>query len=101
MGVTTQVSGDNKTITIKIDGRFDFSNQKEFRDAYRDNSNPGQLFQVELSRTEYMDSSALGMLLLLKEHADTCKGKVILNHPSAEIKKILEMANFNRQFDIK
>ncbi len=100
MGVTTQISGDNKTITIKVDGRFNFSNQKEFRNAYRDNTAPGQLFQVELSRTEYMDSSALGMLLLLKEHADTYKSKVVLNHPSEEIKKILNMANFNRQFDI-
>ena len=100
MGVTTQISDDKKTITIKIDGRFDFSNQKEFRNAYRDNCNPGQLFNVELNRTEYMDSSALGMLLLLKEHADNNKGKVVLKQPSADIKKILDMANFGRQFDI-
>ena len=100
MGVTTQVSGDEKTVTIRIDGRFDFSYQKEFREAYRNNCAAGQLFQVDLARTEYMDSSALGMLLLLKEHADGCKGKVILNKPSKEIKKILDMANFQRQFEI-
>ncbi len=100
MGITAQVSSDEKTVTIQIDGRFDFSNQKEFRDAYRNNSAPGQLFQVDLARTEYMDSSALGMLLLLKEHADGCKGKVILNKPSEGIRKILDMANFQRQFEI-
>lgn len=100
MGVTTQISDDSKTVTIKINGRFDFSNQKEFRNAYRDNCNPGQLFTVELNHTEYMDSSALGMLLLLKEHADNNKGKVILKQPSADIKKILDMANFDRQFEI-
>ncbi len=100
MGVTTQVSSDNKTVTIKVVGRFDFSNQKEFRDAYRDNCIPGQLFHVELARTEYMDSSALGMLLLLKEHANNCKGRVILKQPSEGIKKILDMANFSKQFDI-
>ena len=100
MGITAQVSSDEKTVTIRIDGRFDFSNQKEFRDAYRNNSAPGQLFRVELARTEYMDSSALGMLLLLKEHADSCKSKVILNKPSEGIRKILDMANFQRHFEI-
>ncbi|VAX11646.1 hypothetical protein MNBD_GAMMA25-2102 [hydrothermal vent metagenome] len=100
MGVNTQFSGDKKTVTIKIDGRFDFSNQKEFREAYRNNSMSGQIFHVELARTEYMDSSALGMLLLLKEHADNCNGTVILKQPSESIKKILDMANFNRQFEI-
>jgi len=100
MGVTSQLSSDEKTITIRVDGRFDFSCQKEFRETYRNNCSPGQVFQVELARTEYMDSSALGMLLLLKEHADGCKGKVILNKPAEGIRKILDMANFKRQFDI-
>ncbi len=100
MGVTAQISSDEKTVTIRIDGRFDFSYQKEFREAYRSNCTSGQLFQVELARTEYMDSSALGMLLLLKEHADDCKGKVILNKPSEGIRKILDMANFKHQFEI-
>ncbi len=100
MAVTSEVSGDGKTVTIKVAGRFDFSEQKEFREAYRNHTTPGQQFQVDLSGTEYMDSSALGMLLLLKEHADSCKGKVELNKPSEAIRKILEMTNFNRQFTI-
>ncbi len=100
MSVSAHISSDNKTVTIKVDGRFDFSNQKEFRDSYRNNNSPGQSFLVELDRTEYMDSSALGMLLLLKEHADNFKGKVIIKNPSKEIKKILEMAHFNQQFEI-
>jgi len=101
MPVTTQISDDKKTITIKVEGRFDFTHQKEFRDTYRNNNTPGLTFYVEMSGTEYMDSSALGMLLLLKEHADNCGGKVILKQPSEAIKKILDMANFNQQFAIQ
>ncbi|HEB56844.1 MAG TPA: anti-sigma factor antagonist [Gammaproteobacteria bacterium] len=101
MAVTTQTSSDGKTITIKIDGRFDFTNQKEFREAYKNQCDPGLLFQVELFATEYMDSSALGMLLLLKEHADNFNSKVVLKKPSEGIKKILDMANFSQQFDIQ
>ncbi|VAX13922.1 hypothetical protein MNBD_GAMMA24-398 [hydrothermal vent metagenome] len=101
MAVTTQVSSDEKVITIKVDGRFDFTHQKEFREAYKNHCIPDLLFNVELSGTEYMDSSALGMLLLLKEHADNCKGKVILKQPSEGIIKILDMANFNQLFDIQ
>jgi len=100
MSVSSQVSSDKKTVTINIDGRFDFSFQKEFREAYKNHNAPGLTYQVELSRTEYMDSSALGMLLLLKEHSDSHKGKIILKQPSEAIKKILQMANFNQQFEI-
>lgn len=101
MAVTTQASDDEKTITIKVEGRFDFTHQREFREAYRNHNTPGLTFNVEMSGTEYMDSSALGMLLLLKEHADNCKGKVILTKPSEAIKKILDMANFSQQFEIR
>ncbi len=100
MSVHSQLSSDNKTVNIRIEGKFDFSCQREFREAYRNHAQAGQLFQVDLGRTEYMDSSALGMLLLLKEHADSCKGKVVLKQANGDILKILEMANFSRQFEI-
>ena len=36
MGITTSATDDGKSVTIKVDGRFDFSVHKDFRNAYKD-----------------------------------------------------------------
>lgn len=100
MSISIQSSDGGKTTTIKIGGKFDFSVQREFRDAYRNNSQAGMRYDVDLSQTEYIDSSALGMLLLLREHAEQQKGLVRIVRPASSIKKILAMANFGQLFQI-
>ena len=87
-------------LTIKIDGRFDFSLHKTFRDAYRD-MDPSLTYLIDVSSTEYLDSSALGMLLLLKKHADGGDGKVVIEQPQPEVKKVLSIANFDKVFEIR
>jgi anti-anti-sigma factor len=47
-----------------------------------------------------MDSSALGMLLLLREHVDGVRERVRIINCNTEIRKILEIANFDKLFDI-
>ena len=47
----------------------------------------------------YLDSSALGMLLLLKDHAKE-NVKISIVHCSDEVKKIFEISNFKQLFDI-
>jgi len=97
VGVTTEQSDDEKTVTIKVDGRFDFSVHKDFRNAYKDYSDSLN-YKVDLSGTEYLDSSALGMLLLLKKHAAV---NVIIEKPSEEVKRVLSIANFDKVFTIE
>ena len=64
MSLSTTVSPDGSTVTIAISGRFDFGIHREFRNAYEKaevkSANPK--YVVDLGGTEYMDSSALGML---------------------------------------
>ena len=87
-------------LTIAIDGRFDFSSHKEFRDAYKA-TDPGASFVIDMTATDYMDSSALGMLLLLREYAGADKAKVKITGCSPDIKKILTISNFQKLFDIQ
>jgi len=53
-----------------------------------------------LDSTEYLDSSALGMLLLLREHAGGESSNIRISKASPEVKKILEVANFEKLFNI-
>jgi len=101
MPVSQEMSSDGKQIYINISGRFDYKVSQEFRDTYR--QVPGQegvAYHVNLSEANYMDSSALGMLLLLREHAKCRGGAVYIEHPSQQIDSILKVANFEQLFTI-
>ena len=100
MGIDIQKSPENGDVTIKINGRFDFAMHKEFRNSYQ-NEDAGTSFVVNLSDTEYMDSSALGMLLLLKKYVETNGGQVTLTNPQEGVSKVLAIANFDKVFDIQ
>jgi anti-anti-sigma factor len=91
---------DEKTVCIAIHDRFDFSLHQEFRNAYSSYTITGVKFVVDLSQTSYMDSSALGMILLLKDYAETLAGIVELSNPQKNVDKILEIAQFHRLFTI-
>ena len=101
MSIRQQVLDEGKTVQIMIDGRFDFEDSQAFRDAYQGVSDKkGVEYCVDLSGANYMDSSALGMLLLLREHAKSQGGTVILEKPAEKIDKILRVANFEQLFTI-
>ena len=101
MSVRRELFDDGKKVQINISGRFDYKLSQEFRDTYR--QIPGQegiAYYVNLSEADYMDSSALGMLLLLREHAKCRGGTVYIEKPSEQINNILKVANFEHLFTI-
>jgi anti-anti-sigma factor len=98
MALVTRTSSDGTIVIVDISGRFDFSMHQEFRQVYE--SDPGRTTQyiLDLRQTEYMDSSALGMLLLLREHAGGDRANIRIMHCQPEVKKILTIANFQYLF---
>ena len=101
MSVSSRMSSDGKELTIDVNGRFDYSVHQDFRKAYEQTAGSGTRFVLDLDKTEYLDSSALGMLLLLREHAGgTCADIRIVNCRDG-IMKILSMANFQKLFTIQ
>ena len=100
MSVTINVSNENSTATIKIDGRFDFSLHNDFRKSYKDVNLKNGEYTIDLGSTGYLDSSALGMLLLLKEHAESQSATVRLVNFNDEIKEILSIASFDKLFTL-
>lgn len=101
MAVKTYISDDNKHLSIQVDERLDFSQHQFFRDAYKKFTEKGTLFTLNLSNTQYMDSSALGMILLLKDHAESIGGEIVISKPSEAVNKILEIAQFHRLIKIE
>ncbi len=103
MPVSSTVSDDGKaiTISISISGRFDFAVQNEFRDSYYSTGpDDGVRFVIDMANASYMDSSALGMLLMMREHLGGNNASITLSNCMAEIRNILTVANFQSLFKV-
>ncbi len=100
MSINNTVSDDGKMVTIAVAGKFDFQLYDEFRSAYVETQGNGIQYVVDLAGTDYLDSSALGMLLLLREHAGGEGSRIDITNPSSDVKKILDVANFGKLFEI-
>jgi len=98
MAISSNANGN--TITISISGRFDFSSHKDFRETYSGTDGVSSQYVVEMSGTEYIDSSALGMLLLLREHAGSERSKITIQGARNEVKDILVVSNFDKLFTL-
>lgn len=101
MAVTVHKSSDGKTITVKTGDKFDYSSHSEFRASYGSEKDSGISYIIDMRSTAYMDSSALGMLLLLREHVGNERNKISIINCNEEIKNIFEISNFHRLFEIK
>ncbi|MDP2144765.1 MAG: STAS domain-containing protein [Gallionella sp.] len=94
---------DEKAGLISIHGRFDFNTHRHFRHAYElliDNRGLNDI-EIELSGVNYIDSSALGMLMLLRERAGKANKTVSLVTSAGVVEQVLNVANFDRIFSIR
>ena len=101
MSISTSLSADGSVLTIKIQGRFDFSSHQEFRDAYEANEDGVKEYVIDMTEATYLDGSALGMLLLLRDFAGGDNAKVAITNCNHDVKKILTISNFEQLFEIK
>ncbi|KQN50822.1 anti-anti-sigma factor [Pseudomonas sp. Leaf48] len=98
MSVISEMSQDGQKLTISIKGRFDFAKHQQFRDAYENKELAAVV--VDLKDATYLDSSALGMLLLLRDHAGGDDSDIRVVNSSSDVRKILAISNFDKLFDI-
>lgn len=100
MTINASLSPDGDELNLAIDGRFDFNIHTEFRDAYRNVPNTTR-FVVDLARTTFIDSAALGMLLLLREFVGEDEGAVRIRNCQPEVRRVLQVSNLDRLFVVE
>jgi len=97
----TNVTPANGRVTVKLSGRFDFNAHREFRDAIDESLKTTEKdVVVDLSGVDYLDSSALGMLLMLRDKTKNAGKTVSLSGASGAVKQVLDIANFNKLFPL-
>lgn len=95
-----QTSTSNSEVTIKVDGRFDFSDHQAFREAYEEQNPDVSKYVIDMSTASYLDSSALGMLLLLRDYAGGDQANIEIVNCNDDVKKILTISSFEQLFTI-
>ena len=92
-----QVTDQHDTVTLRITGRFDFRLIKDFQQLL---VKEPRLWVVDFSSVEYVDSSALGMLLLLRERVHGDMQRVQLRGLQGQPLEVLHMAKFDHMFKL-
>ncbi len=100
MSVSSHFDPAKATLTIKVSGRFDFGVHQDFRNTLEQINPAVKTLVLDFFATEYMDSSALGMLLVLRDKINASTQTVKLINIKPQVKKILEIANFDKLFNI-
>jgi len=86
---------------IALEGNFTYEAHRDFKQASTialDNP-AARVLDIDFGKVEYMDSAALGMLLLLKERA--VNRDMVLSHCTGTVLAVLNIANFGRIFNIQ
>lgn len=90
-------------VTLRPQGRFDFNSFRSFRTDYETalEQDGVQCVRVDLQQVQYIDSAALGILLLLRDKATPQGISVELANVQGTVRDVLEIANFHKIFTIR
>ena len=101
MKVSAMPSNNGRDLVIAVKGRFDFSSLQLFRGAYENANRQPHTYIIDLKEADYLDSSALGMLLALREHAMHSGAEIKIINCNKDVKKILVITKLDEIFMIE
>jgi len=82
-------------------GQFVFSDHQIFKPIL--DYIEGGLFPaiyLNMAEVEFVDSAALGLLLLAKEKSEGSSSRLILEHPTGQVAKMFEISCFHEIFEV-
>jgi anti-anti-sigma factor len=93
----------SETRVLNIPQRFDFGQHKTFTEQYTQMLEDTHCSKIvmDFSSTEYLDSSALGMMVLLNKKAKANNQKVSIGGAKDNARDILLIANFEKLFEFE
>ncbi len=94
---------NNNQARLNLHGRVDFGSPAQFKEACDqalDDREVGELV-LDMSAVEYLDSSALGMLLLLRDRVAQARKAMAIENCQGIVREVLGIANFQKLFAIR
>ena len=93
-------TNDDGSVVLRLSGHFDFNAYTEFKPyQVKALDTPGvKRIIVDMTKLDYLDSAALGTLLLLREKAMVRNIEVALRGAQGVVREIIDIAHFERMF---
>lgn len=99
MAIETTIDNDNKHVTIAVEGTFCFNLVQDFRGSYAKRFD--HEFTVDMRKVDYIDSTALGMLLNMKNYLEQPDGMIRIVNTLPQVRKVLMISRFDKKFTIE
>lgn len=99
MTIETTIDSDNRHVTIAVEGTFCFNLMQDFRCSYAKRFD--HQFTVDMRKVDYIDSTALGMLLNMKNYLEQPDGMIRIVNTLPQVRKVLMISRFDKKFTIE
>ncbi|MCY7295844.1 STAS domain-containing protein [Alteromonas sp. a30] len=100
MGLSRYFSEDGVQLIIALDKTFNFNMVNEFRDAYSEGTSEIKKITIDMEKTQYIDSSALGLLLNMHKSMEGQVSSFTICNVGSKVAKIFEISRFDKKFEI-
>ncbi|MDA8231533.1 MAG: STAS domain-containing protein [Magnetospirillum sp.] len=89
-------------LSVRLGGRMTHADYKGFRDILgRILGDRPQRVVFDLARVEFVDSSALGMLLIVRDAAIEDRREVVLKGAAGQVEKLVRVAKLHKYFTVE
>ena len=95
MKITKEVN--NRKVTLKLEGNFTYTQRKPFQEMLKAVAVDGvDQIVIELSQVAFLDSAALGLLMISHRQLQAEKRTLSLAYPQPTVRQIIELANLHK-----
>ena len=100
MSIETNFNAEENVYVIGVNGKFDSTLAKDFRTAYNaEEARTGNIV-IDLDKTSTLDSSALGILLVMQQYLGKQDGEIKIINCNDTVMKIFAITQFGKKFSI-
>jgi anti-anti-sigma factor len=100
MEISQSVSND--ATTLKVSGDVDVANADQFRSAAIEACAAcGETLRIDLGSVTFMDSTGLGALVFVRNHAASVGVAIVLQNVPARVVRIMEITGLTAAFTIE
>ncbi|CAE6775987.1 STAS domain-containing protein [Nitrospira defluvii] len=95
MKITKEVN--NRKVTLKLEGNFTYTQRKPFQEMLKSVAVDGvDQIVIDLSQVAFLDSAALGLLMISHRQLQAEKRTLSLAYPQPTVRQIIELANLHK-----
>ncbi|HET9961954.1 MAG TPA: STAS domain-containing protein [Nitrospiraceae bacterium] len=99
MNITEEISAH--TTTLRLEGNFTYTQRKPFQDAIKSAcARNQQHIVIDLSQVSFLDSAALGLLMVTHRQLLAEKRRLSICKPQSTVKQIIELANLHKTIPV-